>query len=324
MKLKISLPDVNDIKILNLCGNYLKNKMNEKIASDFFPTISASKLGPLCGNPSESTRFRYLKNYKPYSDLLVKSSRKDEIFKLSPSEKGIVKKYLEENINLETLKFNDQLVLESFQKEHLPLINQEFMQKSFLTKEDISDDFTIEEYFTAESDEEKFIITNDNTRQEQEKLKSLNAIRYISTSRGNRLEKSIMDKINEETKMNFIKNKARKFKKFSMFEIVGIIDGICSEEKCILEIKTRKRFDKFKETISKSEKIQALVYMNLHESDKCLFVECGSNGELKKTIIDYDDFKFQNEIVKSLEQFCNFARDLTKEDFENLVQKYFY
>ncbi|RNA23216.1 hypothetical protein BpHYR1_015854 [Brachionus plicatilis] len=289
--------------------------MNEKVASDFLPVFAASKLGPLCGNVSESTKFRFLKEFKPFSDLIPKSSKRNQNFQLSTNEKSQIKSFMDINIDSENLRFNDQEIMNNFKIDTIPILNSEIIEDNLLESD-------AEEYFTAESDEESFITANDKKRNEFTAIKSLNALRFISTSRGNKLEKSILERTNEEKQMNFIRNKTKKYKDFNLFKIVGIIDGISAEHKCILEIKTRSKFNKNKDTITKSEKIQALVYMNMHECDKCLFVECGSNGEIKQTMIDYDDFKFQNEVIRSLEEFCYFAQNITQDELENLIKKY--
>ena len=52
-----------------------------------------------------------------------------------------------------------------------------------------------------------------------------------------------------------VQKKQKISKKFDNYEIVGIIDGICIEEKCILEIKTRNNLDMAKKTITKREQI---------------------------------------------------------------------
>ena len=214
---------------------------------------------------------------------------------------------LDVKINDNNLEFNDQEIFEKFKKLSLSSKPQENLLDNDQSYSDDNADNLTE--------------TNVEKREDSEKKNISNAMRFISTRRGCKLEKPILDKLNEQRQNKFVQNKQKISKKFDNYEIVGIIDGICIEEKCILEIKTRNNLDMAKKTITKREQIQVIVYMNLHNSDKCLFVECDGNGQIKKTEILYDEAEFQ-KIIKSLQDFCNFGKSLTKAEFESLKAKY--
>lgn len=309
--------------------------LNEKIAQDFTPTFSASKLGDLCStNTSESTKFRFLKQFKPFSEHIsyIKSSppkKSPPDALLSKQEKEEIKKKLNETINFEDLTFDDDFIIESFQNK-LSQKKSDEDELSFLVNQMLLTDdedkkleaTKIDEYFTAESDEETFIEINENLREEKIKIKKTNAHRYVTVERGKKLEKYIVEKINKEKNMNFIQNKSKKTVDFGSFKIVGIIDGISKKDKSILEIKTRSKFDQTKNTITNKERKQALTYMHMHGCDSCLFVESGPNGERKETLLKYDEGAFRQEILEKLGEFCEFAKSLTLGDFIQLSEKY--
>jgi hypothetical protein len=293
----------------------------DKIASDFVPKFSASKLGELCGNIRESTKFRFLKEFKPFSEFVPKPQKAAFKAPLSPEQREEIKNTLDETLDFDNLTFDDKKVLDTFEKSNKEEAELAFLINNLLITDD-EEEPKNEGYYTPESDEEKFIEENDIKRETLIHLKSANANRYVSNMRGRKMEKYILERINTEKNKNFIQNKSRKYMDFGMFKIVGIIDGICQEEKTILEIKTRSKFDPDKDTISNKEKKQALVYMHMHGCDKCLFVESGPNGQRKETIIEYDEKLFKNDILNKLEEFCIFARNMTFEEFDQLKNKY--
>lgn len=141
--------------------------------------------------------------------------------------------------------------------------------------------------------------------------------------RGRKMERSILDKINNEyIDYEFVSNKSKKYVDYGNFKIVGIIDGWSVTKKTILEIKTRKNFEKDGDTITKRERMQAMAYMNMFACDSCLFVESGPKGELKKTMLDYDENVFNTDIRSVLDEFTQFARRLDRDEFKNLLIRY--
>jgi hypothetical protein len=111
-----------------------KKKQSEpKLAPDFFPTISASKLGEICGNKSEFTKIRFLRQFKPFSEVELKSAKNNKSSKETPEapsnkkeklsrslldqmDKEIIKQHLNESINVDALTFNDGHVINNFKK----------------------------------------------------------------------------------------------------------------------------------------------------------------------------------------------------------------
>jgi hypothetical protein len=140
----------------------------------------------------------------------------------------------------------------------------------------------------------------------------------VSTNRGKIFESHILAKINKEENANFTKNKEKKIFDFGMFRIDGIIDGIDLSGRQIIEIKTRKKLDSEKCTITSRELIQALAYIKLFDCESCLFVEYGPDGSMKKELIEWDELKFK-AVVNKLEKFTMFARRLRRDEFEEMI-----
>lgn len=138
--------------------------------------------------------------------------------------------------------------------------------------------------------------------------------------RGRKMEYSILQKINKTYDgYEFKTNKQKKYVDYGKFKIVGIIDGVSHTKRTILEIKTRKNFEPEGETISRRERLQALTYMNMFDCDRCLFVESGPHGELKETMLEYDDELFKREVLDLLEKFTDKARAYERVEFEALL-----
>ena len=310
----------------------------KQFAREFKPTFSASKLNEICSpKSSESTKIKFLANWQPFSDLARQwkkssepSTQKSARILLSEREKTEIKKSLDESLNLDELKFDDEKLIASFSEklkmesgknESKNIETLEFLMSHLLVTDD---DEGSDEYVTAESDEERFRRMNSdrNGWWSVVDAKSKQAVRYISNMRGRKMERSIVEKINQDGGFKFEQNKSRKVVDYGNFKIVGIIDGWCVEQRTILEIKTRKNFEPVKTSITGREKLQAIAYMNMYDCDRCLFVENGPNGELKKTWIDYDENVFRNDIFLKLDEFILFARDLGEEEFKNLLRKY--
>lgn len=302
----------------------------KKFAQEFKPTFSASKLNEICSPySSESTKIKFLRNYKPFSSLVSVKSPKKSPYKprilLSEAEKDQIKKNLDESLDLEELKFDDNKIIESF-SETLKIKSDkggkeslEFLMNRLLLTDDDDEGDENSDYVTAQSDEECFKKSSDTNIMNEAKSKQ--AVRYISNMRGRKMEKSILEKINQDG-FRFEQNKSRKVVDYGEFKIVGIIDGWCEEKRTILEIKTRKNFELSKSSITAREKLQAMAYMNMYECDQCLFVENGPNGELKKTWIEYDEEIFNRDIFLKLKEFTLFARDLDQDEFKDLLAQY--
>lgn len=305
----------------------------EKFAEDFKPTFSASKLAEMCSpNTSESTRLKFLLNFRPFSDVKAERTlpvKKKDIYKpkvlLSEAEKSEIKRHLDETLDFEELKFDDEKIIESFNEklrieEHDTSLDF-LMSKLVLTDDEEGKESAESAYVTAQSDEECFKKNCDKSISIETKSKQ--AVRYISNMRGRKMEKHILEKINKSYEgYSFVQNKSKKYVDYGNFKIVGIIDGMSSGEKTILEIKTRKNFQHNGETITRRERLQAMTYMNMFACERCLFVESGPNGEIKETMLYYSDEDFKSDVIDKLNEFTLFARTFNKEKFMNLLIKY--
>jgi hypothetical protein len=321
-----------------------------QFAKDFTPTFPASKLGDFCGNQSEATRVKFLRQHKPFADVvtatefIVKSSSGDNStsgkFRKKPSnslldqnEKLILKKALDESINKETLTFDDEQVIEIFNtsinksnaeadEDNLDLA----LRQLKLSEENSSQETNECDYETADSDEESFKNESklhvEGGEPPTSPQKELQVLRYVSFMRGRMLEDHVLAKVNTESEIPFEKNKAKTITDFGMFKIVGIIDGMSADKKKILEIKTRKELSHVKATITSKERKQAMAYMKMHQCGSCLFIETGPDGALKKTEIEWDEAEFNDEVMSKLNALCSYARGLSEEEFRKLLEKH--
>jgi hypothetical protein len=320
----------------------------EKFAKDFVPTFSASKLGDFCGNQSEATRIRFLRQHKPFSEIKItegiapentkpsseKNKKKSSKSLLDENEKNLLKQTLDESINTETLTFDDTEVIETFKmkldlnKSSNKIDNIDLILNQLKLSEDkSSQEIQDEEYQTAESEGEDFVkreskLAVRRTAENIDYEKELQVTRYISFMRGRKLEDHVLAKINKETEVNFVKNKSKTVTNFGMFNIVGIIDGISGDKQKILEIKTRNKLSHEKPTITSKERKQAMAYMKMHGCSTCLFAELGPDGALKKTEIKWNEDEFNEGIMIKLNEFCLYARNLSEQEFKKLLIKH--
>jgi hypothetical protein len=107
-----------------------QKRKEAKFAPDFFPMISASKLGEICATNSEFTKIRFLRQLKPFSDIYINKEKKalgkadepgapkEKVSRslLDHSDKEIIKQHLNESINVSALTFNDHHVIRNFKQ----------------------------------------------------------------------------------------------------------------------------------------------------------------------------------------------------------------
>jgi hypothetical protein len=274
-------------------------------AVDFKPRFPASKVGEFCGRKSERVKVKFLRQFEPFSKIVTRSSalKAGEAYVpkgakplLNDHEKKFLKQTLDISINTQMLTFNDKNVMTSFGK-------------------GVEEKFRIEETTEATTQDQVLSI-------EQELEKQMQVARYISCMRGRILEDHVVAKVNEETDLTFEKNKTRTIVDFGLFKVVGIIDGISTDGKTILEIKTRNKLNTEKNTITNKERKQALTYLKMYGCNSCLFVEADPDGNLKKTEIGWNEEEFNNEILAKLNEFVLYARSLSEEEFHDLLEKY--
>lgn len=158
------------------------DETNNKFAADFKPVFSASKLAEICSPRShEKTRIKFLRNFQPFAgiklDANVSPAKKTSIYKprvlLSEAEKDEIKKKLDESLDLDGLKFDDDRIIDAFDEKLQQTTSSDYTGLEFLMKHltikiepgqdeatngDLDDDGTDSEsaYLTAQSDEECF------------------------------------------------------------------------------------------------------------------------------------------------------------------------
>ena len=142
-------------------------------ARDFKPIFSASKLGEICSpRSSESTKIRFLRSFRPFSEIKIdiREAKKPptSIYKpkvlLTEEEKNSIKSQLDETIDLNELRFDDEKIIESFNEKlgHDNGKNDDsltFLMRQLILTDDDDDDNqpeSGESYVTAQSDEECF------------------------------------------------------------------------------------------------------------------------------------------------------------------------
>lgn len=152
----------------------------KKFANDFKPTFSASKLGEICSPRSrEATHIKFLRSFRPFSEIKLETTsvsspaKKTSIYKpkvlLSESEKAEIKRQLDESIDLDELKFDDDKIIDSFDEKLQKTSNdgeiQFLMSRLAISEEDETaagsgggdqSDDSESAYITAQSDEECF------------------------------------------------------------------------------------------------------------------------------------------------------------------------
>lgn len=241
-------------------------------------------------------------------------------------------KQLNETLSLNNTSFNDSNVIESVlenSKEKIELEDKmNILMTNFLTpnahQNNIDDNEDDNDYLTADSDVETFIKENDTIFNEKKK-EMLNARRqqakfYVSTRRGILVEKFVIENFNKEQNLNFVQDKQLKVVDFNDFKICGKIDGIDRERRIIIEIKTR---NKISGKVNVKERKQALTYMKLMDCDQCWIVERGPKSDEENLIvIKWDKDEFENEIVNKLRIFCEYARNLSENQFIDLYKRF--
>jgi hypothetical protein len=161
-----------------------------KFAQDFMPTFPASKLGDFCGNQSEATRIKFLRQHRPFSlvssvNLVLKENSKPKKNPskslLSESEKNFLKSKINKSINTNNLTFDDEKVIEDF------LIIKE---KSSQEINECVDSDKDENYLEQNKKEDSSILELPNPGENNylNLEKELQTSRYISFNRGRIME----------------------------------------------------------------------------------------------------------------------------------------
>jgi hypothetical protein len=146
----------------------------------------------------------------------------------------------------------------------------------------------------------------------------------VYMERGNQLEKSIVVKLNEGGKFNFVKMNDLRSADFGLFKICGIPDGVDSERSTVVEVKTRHYVDLAKKTVCLRERVQCLCYLKLTSCKVCLLVESGPSGEQNVHVIEWDDDEFETVVVDKLSEFVLKYRKINEVEFSQIAKKYKY
>jgi len=288
------------------------------IAPDLKPTFRPCDLAVFCNNPTPKAKINFFKNCKAFDDYfpeILPKSVQQESFHLTNENKANMKIELDKCFANNSLSFNDEAIINIGLESVKPM-----MSKHLKTEESESIEDQVDNY-TCESDEAFFKKDVQSDDEERIRIKTKEARFYTSTQRGKRIENPVILKVNQDHGFNFQQNKKYMDKDFGSFRIRGKTDGIDPEKRTLIEVKSRNKFDASKCTITEKKKIQPLVYMNLYDCDRCLFVVSGPDGKQKIEEIEWDEEKFNRVVISKLEKFTNYARSLTKEDFKDLIEK---
>jgi hypothetical protein len=304
------------------------SKSKNVIAPDFKPTFRSCDLAVFCNNPTPKAKINFFRKYEAFVDhcpkILPKPVQQKKVY-LTNEDKVNMQKELDKSLANNSLSFNDEAIINIGLESVKKMDDLSFMMSQLLMTDDSDSPEENVDYDTCESDEEFFkknVETEKSQRLEELiRIKTKQARFYTSTQRGIKIEKAVILKVNLDRGFNFHQNKQLIEQDFGSFKIHGIIDGIDPEKRTVIEVKSRNKFDANKCTITEKEKIQSLVYMKLYDCDKCLFVESGPDGNQKIKEIEWNEEKFNREVLNKLEKFTNYARSLTKEDFKDLIEK---
>lgn len=276
-------------------GDFAFSKMKQ-FASNFTPIFQASTLTALCNHPSEKTEIHFLFNYWPFrkykpSISPSKNSSPKKSTELRSEDKELIKTEWQSHFASGSITFDDKSLMNKvnenltkpdtgFQLEMDEDSNEiKFEKKREMAETDSNNNNTNFNFNVQEQ------LYQDKLDYELEKYKSV-VMTTISQERGNQLEKFIIEKINQDEKMNFVQDKTLKTVDLGIFKLCGIVDGIDESKKILIEVKTRKYVDMNKKTIDLKDKLQCLTYMKLTNCERCLLVVSGPSGMQNKTYID--------------------------------------
>lgn len=131
-------------------------------------------------------------------------------------------------------------------------------------------------------------------------------IRISAQNRGRLMEALCRSHVNQFECKNFTKDNSIKKLNLGRFEISGTVDGINSDQKEIVEIKTRKYLkSNLKFTISKSEKMKLFCYMKLWNVPNCYYAVFGPLGYFEIHLFKWNETFWNYEIYEKLEIFTN-------------------
>lgn len=180
---------------------------------------------------------------------------------------------------------------------------------------DDNDDYT-------ESDYDEYSDYDDYTETEYEFERCLKFA--VSTERGKMLEPLIIEKINKEEKMNFVKDSSLIILEDveGYFKLSGIPDGIDNRNNTIIEVKTRENVDLRKRRVELSDRLQCLAYLKLTSCKRCLLVVSGPDGRQNRFDIEWSEREFERRIASRLRELVKKYRCMSEREFSMKVKKY--
>ena len=317
-------------------------------ARNFTPTFRSSDLGIFSKSLSEKIELQFVLKYDPFAKYkskinLTKSKIKlnetevivPKIEEISDAHKNEIKKEIESIFLSNDLTFNDKIIANRFneslrkisaeieldftnQIEIVPDPREQQMRLNITDKNELME---FEENQLLVNALKKYELEQEFKKFKFEQYKSL-AYEFISKERGTQLEKRVIENINQKEKMNFIQKKSLLKKSFNFFRMCGVIDGIDSEKRILIEIKTRNHLKRRMENVSSIERIQCMCYMNLTGCKQCYLVESGRDGSYNLFEMDYDEVFFENQVLSPLRKFVQKYREMNETEFKDLVEKY--
>jgi hypothetical protein len=137
---------------------------------------------------------------------------------------------------------------------------------------------------------------------------------FVAVQRRGTIDKTDLDTINRAYGMNFVKSSKTQYHDFADFEISAKADGVDSQAKRIVKIRTEKMGNGMSDFERFNEKIQVLAVMKANNCRSCLFVETNSHVVPQAELYQFDDNQFE-EVVGKLAKLTSYCRSLTKNEF---------
>lgn len=298
-------------------------RMAKQFAYNFTPTFRACDIINIVHHPTERTEFKYVLKYHPfkkYKNLLNVDRGSPTPITTNSNDEMLIKSELQREFATGTTKFNDTQVLDKISDELSYAPRPSVSQANIHIDDEDSNETKmnkLRQLADRAPEEAAYLeqLMQDETTYNKEKYRTLMKVR-ISQERGNQLEKIIIDKINQEDRLNFIQDKQLKVQDFGYFRLCGVADGLDEARNMLIEVKTRKFMMPNKETIALRDKLQCLCYMKLYSCKYCLLVESGPDGKLNKYQINWDEDEFETRIYERLKNFVLKYRNIKESEFK--------
>jgi hypothetical protein len=314
-------------------------------APKFKPTFRACDLALFLNNPGEKVELKLLFKYSPFKSYKPKEfekfSQKETppvVKELREKDKDFIRKEWQGQLAKGEINFNDQLVIskvnETITISYLNELDDESNETKMIRKMDFSKLENQARTSQPQKGDQEAVFKIDYDIEGESKKEKMTE--YLETyksvakttvymERGNQLEKSIIERLNEQQNYNFVQDKELKWADFELFKICGIPDGIDLERQTVVEVKTRYFIDIAKKSpVCLRERVQCLSYLKLTNCKLCLLVESGPNGEQNVHRIEWDEDEFVSRVVDKLSDFVCKYRRMSEQEFCQIAKKYKY